>query len=177
MNVPHGQPEKTAKIKNEKAESDPASSINFINDETLKNAALSVYVVFALSGLVSDSRRTIYQLYISHRRFITATQSALQYTNVTAWAAFIAWTQISKQFAHGRFVTQTIKCKASISNAVLLCKSNQRFGNCAQLFSFGDRSFDNLVLNQRHSHIAKHCFTMSTVAVKLTPTQTMTHIF
>ena len=108
---------------------------------------------------------TIHQLNIGHRCLIASTVAALENTDVTTRTLLVPWAQLGEQLAHCRLAASPVESQAAVSHTVILGKGDQRLSIAAQLLGLGQGGLDQFMLNQGHSHIAKHGLAMGAVAV------------
>src|SRR5690606_11210154 len=128
-------------------------------------------VIFKSNGI----SRAVNQLNISHGSLVTGSEAALENTNITTGTSFVPGAKLIKKLTYRLLAAQAAKGQATIGNGIRLRQSDHGFSKCPQLFRFGQRGFDNFMLDQGGNHVAKHGATVSACLVELSSTITMTH--
>src|SRR5690554_2358301 len=95
-----------------------------------------------------DVQRTTDQLDECHRSIVASTETALQNTKVTTRTLAITGAQLIKQLGYRSIATQARERQTTICYRIILCERDQRLSYPTELFSFRERRFDQLVLNQ-----------------------------
>src|SRR6185437_7157713 len=120
----------------------------------------------ALFGVDRVDLRTAHQLDVGHGRVVAGTEAALEDAQVATGTLAVARTQFDEQLADRFLVAQARESQAAVGNAIGLGERDQRLGHAAQFLRLGQGGTDQLVLEQRGSHVLEHGFAMRAGAIE-----------
>jgi len=99
-----------------------------------------------------------------------------QNTQITSAAVREARPQFVEQLEHHLAVTQARKCQPSIGQGRLFAKRNNGLGHAAKFLGLRQSCFDDLMPQQRISHVPQHGKPMAAGAVQFSQSELVTHV-